>query len=308
MITCSGRSSRRCSASVPLPGTSPAEVTRWLATLARHLQDQQRHGGSGTDIDLHLLWTAAGTRTPRYLAAAAQCLVIAMACAPAFWIAFTSLSAGGSLLFKIVMGAYVGQLLLIPVLIVLKTNNDSVDLRRFDLAQLRTPAGRRRLKMAAVTGYRKGRYLPKGGPIFVPLAAMLNAVTHRAGAVSHPRMLVRQGLLCDLAILLLPASVISLASCVGVGFSPIYFATIFGITLLPALLFTVRSPWLPYFFGTMMLARRDLLPRRPARFLDWAYTAGLTRMSGISIQFRHRDLQNLLISTETPTTEPVVRS
>jgi hypothetical protein len=83
-----------------------------------------------------------------------------------------------------------------------------------------------------------------------------------------------------------------------------------GITLLPALLFTVRSPWLPYFSGTMMRARRDLLPRRPARFLDWAYAAGLTRMSGISIQFRHRDLQNLLISisTETPATEPVVRS
>lgn len=33
---------------------------------------------------------------------------------------------------------------------------------------------------------------------------------------------------------------------------------------------------------------------RPARFLDWAHAAGLLRLSGIGIRFRHRELQTWL--------------
>jgi hypothetical protein len=54
------------------------------------------------------------------------------------------------------------------------------------------------------------------------------------------------------------------------------------------------SPWPRYAVAVRELARAGLLPRRPARFLDWAYTAGLVRMSGIAVQFRHRDLQDHL--------------
>jgi len=43
-----------------------------------------------------------------------------------------------------------------------------------------------------------------------------------------------------------------------------------------------------------MLSRRQELPARPAAFLDWAYSAGLLRLAGIAIQFRHRDLQDHL--------------
>jgi hypothetical protein len=41
--------------------------------------------------------------------------------------------------------------------------------------------------------------------------------------------------------------------------------------------------------------RRDELPRRLTGFVDWAYGAGLLRLSGTAIQFRHRDLQTHLV-------------
>jgi hypothetical protein len=59
-----------------------------------------------------------------------------------------------------------------------------------------------------------------------------------------------------------------------------------------------NSPWLPYFIATRMLARQGLLPRRPAQFLDWGCAAGRVRMSGVSVQFRHRELQHLLLGSE----------
>ncbi len=37
------------------------------------------------------------------------------------------------------------------------------------------------------------------------------------------------------------------------------------------------------------------VPARPAVFLDWAYSAGLMRLSGIGIQFRHREFQTWLV-------------
>ena len=41
------------------------DVARWLHTLADHLQAQQVRGGSGSDLDVHLLWPSRRTaRTP----------------------------------------------------------------------------------------------------------------------------------------------------------------------------------------------------------------------------------------------------
>ena len=58
------------------------------------------------------------------------------------------------------------------------------------------------------------------------------------------------------------------------------------------------SPWPRYMFATILLAHRGDLPKRPAVFLDWAYKAGLIRLSGISVQFRHREFQSWLTSHE----------
>lgn len=54
--------------------------------------------------------------------------------------------------------------------------------------------------------------------------------------------------------------------------------------------------WLRYVIGVRAAVRQNLLPKRPARFLDWCLRAGLMRMAGSSLQFRHRQLQDWLTS------------
>jgi hypothetical protein len=53
---------------------------------------------------------------------------------------------------------------------------------------------------------------------------------------------------------------------------------------------------LHYLLAVRTLHRTGALPRRLATFVDWAYGAGLLRVAGTAIQFRHRDLQTRLQS------------
>ncbi|MET7359043.1 NACHT domain-containing protein [Streptomyces sp. NPDC005562] len=52
------------------------------------------------------------------------------------------------------------------------------------------------------------------------------------------------------------------------------------------------------------LASHRWLRFRPARFLDWAVTAGLMRTSGIAYQFRHREFQEWLVRHPEPVERP----
>ncbi|MGH3799506.1 MAG: hypothetical protein ACRDTD_05095 [Pseudonocardiaceae bacterium] len=70
------------------------------------------------------------------------------------------------------------------------------------------------------------------------------------------------------------------------------------------LIFAANSPWPRYLFAVMLLARRGDLPRRPAVFLDWAYQAGMMRLSGIAVQFRHREFQTWLVTRDQPGNSP----
>jgi hypothetical protein len=52
--------------------------------------------------------------------------------------------------------------------------------------------------------------------------------------------------------------------------------------------------WLRYAISVTMEASRRRIPLRFARFMDWAYGAGLLRITGISYQFRHEKLKSSL--------------
>jgi hypothetical protein len=52
--------------------------------------------------------------------------------------------------------------------------------------------------------------------------------------------------------------------------------------------------WLRYVIAVRIGSRPGTLPSRPGEFLDWAYKAGLLRLSGATLQFRHRELQDWL--------------
>lgn len=64
--------------------------------------------------------------------------------------------------------------------------------------------------------------------------------------------------------------------------------------------FVANSPWPRYLVATIIVSRRGDPPRRPAVFLNWSYEAGLMRLSGIAVQFRHRDFQTWLVTHGQP--------
>jgi hypothetical protein len=76
------------------------------------------------------------------------------------------------------------------------------------------------------------------------------------------------------------------------------------VALVVVFIFAANSPWPRYMFATMLLALRGDLPMRPAVFMDWAYQAGLMRLSGIAVQFRHREFQTWLANREQPCDDP----
>jgi len=72
------------------------------------------------------------------------------------------------------------------------------------------------------------------------------------------------------------------------------------VALVVGLIFAANSPWPRYLFTALLLALQGDLPRRPAVFIDWAYQAGLMRLSGIAVQFRHREFQTWLANRDQP--------
>lgn len=58
--------------------------------------------------------------------------------------------------------------------------------------------------------------------------------------------------------------------------------------------------WLRYALGVGAAVRHGALPARPALFIDWCIQAGLMRVSGTSVQFRHDDLRQRLEQRPEP--------
>jgi hypothetical protein len=309
------------------------EVTHWLTTLARHLRRQEQSpGGSGSDVDLYLLWTAAGPRRPRYLAAAAHGILAAL---PLLVLADWYVHATTHLLAPrgsaVVIGA-AGAALVAGVC--WRASRREVAPGWLELSQLRAHAGRRRVGGGIVAGlagaaaicytssfwygfvlgmagvrYSEPAIWLVGWLVGVPSVLLASALAwwlaawlaRGPGAISRPGALVAQGLSRDLAILL----VFGLLGGIVMGVT--YWIVIPGglaagliggfiIGLAVGLFRLADSPWVRYLVATAILARRHQFPARPAHFLDWAYGAGLLRMSGISAQFRHRELQDFLAS------------
>jgi hypothetical protein len=141
------------------------DVTRWLTTLANYLKTRQtQYNGSGSDIALSELWTAAGPRKPRYLTAALYGLLTALA-VPAFvswhptnplwtYMSWGLTSPSGSHLRGILAirpASYLSNEIAVGIgcalvsLSTFRASGQPAGVRRLSLAQLRTTIGRRRL-------------------------------------------------------------------------------------------------------------------------------------------------------------------
>jgi hypothetical protein len=288
---------------------NPDDVTRWLATLAHHLERvSTAYGWSETDLLLPDLWMVADTVAPRRRAAAAAVVLVALPTIPAvlIWSAIGSWSGG----------------LASAILLLLFTVHNAFSLpprstlRRLDLAQLTTRRGRPNLAVALAAGLGYGLLF---GPVFalafglavglagglaVGLAfALAIALAGGLKTLSRPSQVAQQSMLYALAVGLAVGLAfglaIGLAGGLAVGLAVGLLAGLLA-GLLVGLVVGQGQVWLRYAAGVHLAHRQGILPRRPAAFLDWAYMAGLLRLSGPFIQFRHRDFQDWVTTVPHP--------
>ena len=290
------------------------DVTHWLTGIAAHLRHRAEQGASESDLDLHLLWSAAGPRAPRYLAATAMgTLVLATFVPPYLWYVHTLRSWLPDNDYGWVLVSVAFALL---VLTVRRAITIPVNLQRLDLQSMRTTVGRRRvakwvlrfltvgLLFGAVFGIAYGLSFGLAFGIGCGSAFGISfGLEQRPSIISRPSVLVSQGITHDVAVVVAFACSFGLAN----GFANdlikglvggITFGMAYGLSA--GVVFIANSPWPRYLAATRLLAREHRLPVRPAIFLDWAYTAGLLRQSGVSAQFRHRELQARLIASVQP--------
>ena len=303
-----------------------ADVQRWLSTLARHLHREAQAGRSGTDLRLDQLWSAAGDRAPRYLPAVLlsvagflTVMVLGMVLGPKFLA--NGIDVFGTITLVIFVVAAVG----LVAGTAKGSLSRSVDLRRIDLNVLRTAAGRWRFARGLPVGLVVGLWLWQTSSLYfgtaaglaIGLTAGLTAgvtvaltvgLRERPAAIDCPHRLVSQGITHTGSIF---AGWLTFGLTCGLAFGlPSYasiglpFTLIFslGVGLIMGCFFVRRSPWPRHVVACWLLARRGELPRRPAAFLDWAYEAGLVRLAGIAVQFRHREFQGWL-TTHNPEAE-----
>lgn len=294
-------------ASHPRPGGDrydPTDVTRWLATLAHHLTRMGCCGGSDTDLSLDDLWRTSGNpdhpgRAVRYLCGAVYTAVTAALLAisgiPAFaWNGSVADPWAGWVVLAVDV-AFAGYTAIVAT-------SGRCRSRRLDLAQLRAPAGRRRLAVGLAVGLVFGSALGLtvsiaggfefggafGAAVGLPVGLAVG-LSSRPLAIDRPSRIVAQGLAYDVTTSLTMTVAIGLVLPVG----PV-FALAGGLA--GGLVARAGSPWPRYVTAVCFMALAATFPSRPGRFLDWAHSAGLLRLSGTAIQLRHRELQAWLTS------------
>ena len=280
---------------------SAEHVTLWLLTLARHLQAEDQAGRSGTDVLLHNLWPAAGQRLPRYVSA----LVITGACAaPLLWVGIGYLLGLG---LPRDFGAALSVPLCVGIVAIAAWRSSRVATKpeRLDLRILGTRRGRLHfavrlaagLAVGLVAGLVFGLAIGYVEGIAFGLVAGLafgvaNGLVRRPQAIDLPHRLVSQGVMHTSAMFVGGLCVWPAFAFARGGERGLMFGLALGIAL--GVVFAAASPWPRYLAACLLLSRRHELPLRLAVFLDWAYEAGLMRLAGIAVQFRHREFQDWL--------------
>ena len=140
------------------------------------------------------------------------------------------------------------------------------------------------------------------GFIFAPVtglaAGLMNGLTtglmNSSPKVLRPHAVIRTnglaGLAGGLAMGLTAALIIGLGTWFAFGLTDgIAFGLTFGLTVWLAVSGRI---WVRYHIVVAWNALRGRGPLRFGKFLDWTVTAGLLRESGVSYQFRHRQLQD----------------
>jgi hypothetical protein len=307
----------------------PDQTHHWLAALAAHLATTASAStASSTDIVLHQLWPMAGPRRVR----TADTLLAAL-----LTLAFTTLLLSQvSIGFSPVELFGASGAVLFALGTIWKASRPLIpEPQTFQLQQLRSPTHRRQLARTIAGWLVYGLAAGLVGGLVYGLAAGLvyglaaglvyGVVLGLAGGLvfglalglakglverlkdappTDPRHPVRDdlafGLAAGLAAGLVNGLANGAASRFGPGFGPV-FALRLGFAI--AIGLAIGLYWLAGAgrrYLVFLLCIRGRLPWHLGTFLNWAYEAGLLRISGVAYQFRHRELQDWLTAHPTP--------
>ncbi|MDQ7809392.1 NACHT domain-containing protein [Amycolatopsis sp. A133] len=127
--------------------------------------------------------------------------------------------------------------------------------------------------------------LPVGVMSFALMLVQLSA-GRRPLAMARPSQLVRLSMGFD---------VVAAITC-GIGFGIV--AYVVGKPAVPAAILgaflLARPTWFRYLAAIVTGRWRSRLPARPGQLMDWAYEAGLVRLAGVGVEFRHAELREWL--------------
>lgn len=299
---------------------------RWLHALATYLAAPPPAAGPvGADLVLHRLWPIAGPRKARCVHAALAILIVTTAVGlltclsllsqaappPVFlaatgagiclsglrqwtkkwprprrpvdarrlWTIHTSLQATKSVLVVLLPVA-------LSVGFTLVAEHPAADLSKPHRPDWYWPA------LLAAAG------LAAALSVLAAAAAFTRWLAELADATPDRATTPRKTLTGDLTAGVVTSLAFSLTAGIAAGWA---MGPWFGLGLALAALagvVVVADAWMRYI--VLILCTRGLLPWRLAGFMDWAYSAGLLRISGTAYQFRHRELQDWLAANPDP--------
>jgi hypothetical protein len=280
------------------PRYSPDKAEEWLSRLAAYLSENTQTGRivgertlSGTDLVLHQLWPIAGERAPRHVDTALAALMSAPGLT---WLGIFAFAhpLPWKVAYCLVVVGYFAALW--------RTSRAYwIDPHTLDPWQFLSARWAALLLAAAGCGcFAALVFNPLVGAA-VGLAAWVagglsltpvQALVGKELPLTTPRSPLRSDLGMSLAAGLAVAPVAGLAFSINLG-KPLGWSA--GVAYAAAVGLTVaEAPWRRYL--ALLLCTRGKLPWRLGAFLDWAYAAGLLRVSGIAYQFRHDELRNWL--------------
>ncbi len=263
-------------------------IQRWLVALADGLAWQSRHRRSATDIQLDQWWRPRQRtiRLSHVAVAAVPGLICLIASAVTADLAFVP--AGGGCLLVAALASI------------------SLPQRQLKGRQMATLRGLGRLAVGLSLGLATAVTVGGTGHLEVGLTLglasglMVGLLGGLHGSSPHafgPRDLLRadcgRGIAAGLAVGL----AVGLAS--GLVYGPVCGLACGSASGLAYGLALGAKAWTRYHVNVVVMAVRQQGPLRFSAFLDWAYRAGLLRVSGIAYQFRHRQLQDWLTSRQS---------
>jgi hypothetical protein len=286
------------------------EVIRRLHALTRHLARTAAQGGSATDFHVHELWRSTSDTTVAR-AKFAGAFFAAGLCVPAVGWFLSGQTFRSPMTYSNWADLASSLIALIGVLWWSAASAGDPP-KRISFRRFRVPLSKFLVfgltfstfyavaslfqsvaegGLADVTG-RLAETLD-AGVVLIPalLTAAVAFGAHQAQEVlSRPSDAMRMALYRDLYLFLVLVTGLSLAMREASGIAVVVATCVV----------TASSPWPRYLLALRAYHREGLLPWRLGHFLDWAHAAGILRLTGTAVQFRHRDLRRHLASPHDP--------